>query len=95
MVNALDSNSMSDKLRQGKINSTAKLAEKGAGMAVKSLAPGIGTAALKIGKAIGIPVEKIIIFAVIGLLLFFILIILAGGYAITHQWEMLKFWWLS
>ncbi|MCK4540571.1 hypothetical protein KAU09_05500 [Candidatus Parcubacteria bacterium] len=87
-----DAADIGGKLRQGKLGAVA---EKSAGMAIKSLAPGIGTAALKVGKATGIPVEKIILFAVIGLLLFLILIILAGGYAMTHKWDMLKFWWLS
>ena len=90
----LDFNSISDKLRQEKSGAVAMgSAEKGANMAIKSLAPGIGTVALKFGKATGIPVEKIVIFAVIALLLFFGLIILAGGYAVTHKWEVLKFLW--
>ena len=85
-----------DKLRQGKMGAAAvDLAEKGAGMAVKTLVPGIGSAALKIGKATGIPVEKIILLAVICLLLFMSLIILAGGYAMIHKWEVLKFMWFE
>ncbi|MCK5509988.1 hypothetical protein KAI65_00385 [Candidatus Parcubacteria bacterium] len=95
MPNTKNFDDISSRLRQSKINSDIGLAEKGANMAIKSLAPGIGTAALKFGKATGIPVTKIILFAVVSLLLFLGLIILAGGYAVTHKWEVLKFIWLN
>ncbi len=91
MLNAKNFNNTSSRLRQSKNSSGIGLAEKGANMAIKSLAPGIGTAALKFGKATGIPVNKIILFAVAGLLLFLGLIILAGGYAVTHPWDVLLF----
>ena len=95
MPNTKNFDDISSRLRQSKNSSNIGLAEKGANMAIKSLAPGIGTAALKFGKATGIPVTKIILFAVAGMLLFFMLVILAGGYAVTHKWEVLKFMWLN
>ena len=91
MSNTKNLDDTSSRLRQSKNSSDIGLSQKGANMAIKSLAPGIGTAALKFGKATGIPVSKIILFAVAGLLLFFGLIILAGGYAVTHPWEVLLF----
>ncbi|MCK5320237.1 hypothetical protein KAJ61_02510 [Candidatus Parcubacteria bacterium] len=91
MPNTKNFDDTSSRLRQSKNSSDIGLSQKGANMAIKSLAPGIGTAALKFGKATGIPVDKIILFAVAGLLLFFGLIILAGGYAVTHPWEVLLF----
>ena len=91
MPNTKNFDDTSSRLRQSKNSFNVGLAEKGTNMAIKSLAPGIGTAALKFGKATGIPVSKIILFAVAGLLLFFGLIILAGGYAVTHPWEVLLF----
>ncbi|MEA1962871.1 MAG: hypothetical protein U9M94_01375 [Patescibacteria group bacterium] len=91
MPNTKNFNDVSGRLRRSKNSANIGLAEKGANMAIKSLAPGIGTATLKFGKATGIPVAKIILFSVAGILLFFMLIILAGGYAVTHKWEVLKF----
>jgi len=95
MPNTKNFNDTSSRLRQSKNSFVMGLAEKGANTAIKSLAPGIGTAALKFGKVTGIPVTKIILFAVAGILLFFMLIILSGGYAVTHKWEVLKFMFLG
>ena len=75
-------------LRQGKLGAAA---EKGVGMAMQTALPGVGKVALKAGKTIGIPVEKIILFSIKGLLLILFLIILGGGYAVTHKWDVLKF----
>ena len=83
-----DTADIAAKLREGKIGGVA---EAGVGLAVQSFAPGFGTVALKTSKALGIPVNKIIIFAVIGMILFFCLILLAGGYAMTHPFEVLIF----
>ncbi|KKQ54521.1 MAG: hypothetical protein US83_C0005G0081 [Candidatus Falkowbacteria bacterium GW2011_GWC2_38_22] len=84
-----DVSEIASDFREGKAGAAAmKTAEAGVSAAIS--ATGVGGAALKVARSVGIPIDKIIVYLI---LIFLILVIfptiLAAGYAITNPTEAL------
>lgn len=90
-----DAANIASDLREGKAGAVAmKAAEMGVNAALS--ATGVGGVVVKAAKFIGIPVDKIIVYLILAVvLLLFLPTVLAAGYAFTHPgevlWELFKF----
>lgn len=84
-----DVSEIASDFREGKAGAAAmKAAEVGVSAAIS--ATGVGGAALKVARSVGIPIDKIIVYLILLVLVLIIFpTILAAGYAITHPADAL------